>query len=255
MRKAGISVRHRRRFGVTTEGRHRCSVAENLLDRQFDVASPNKALGERHHVPVDQPGFALLGRRHGSVLAPSGWLGAGRAHAPGAGCGRSNHGAEAAPTSTGPAALFRPRQPVAEWLRSLPANAQAVRHDPFDEPQRQLLGQFTRGAILWQPQTQVIRPQTVRHAPRSQGGGGRLHRDVLQLAAPPLHPRIHQSDGLGGQGECRIGRVSALTPPLHDTPARRDRRLDRGGLRQVARGRGGDLAGAWYGTSRARPGQ
>jgi transposase InsO family protein len=43
MRKAGIHARRRRKFRVTTNSRHRLPVAENKLDRAFDVALTNTA--------------------------------------------------------------------------------------------------------------------------------------------------------------------------------------------------------------------
>lgn len=43
MRKAGIAVRRRRRFRVTTDSRHPFPIAPNLLDRQFDLPAPNRA--------------------------------------------------------------------------------------------------------------------------------------------------------------------------------------------------------------------
>lgn len=42
MREAGIEVRRKRRFKITTDSRHRLPVAENLLDRQFNVSAPNR---------------------------------------------------------------------------------------------------------------------------------------------------------------------------------------------------------------------
>jgi transposase InsO family protein len=42
MQEAGIEVRRKRRFRLTTDSRHRLPVAENLLDRQFDVSAPNQ---------------------------------------------------------------------------------------------------------------------------------------------------------------------------------------------------------------------
>jgi transposase InsO family protein len=42
MQEAGIEVRRKRRFRLTTDSRHRLPVAENLLDRQFAVSAPNQ---------------------------------------------------------------------------------------------------------------------------------------------------------------------------------------------------------------------
>ncbi len=43
MRKAGIECKQRRRYRVTTDSRHRLSVAKNILNRAFGVAKPNRA--------------------------------------------------------------------------------------------------------------------------------------------------------------------------------------------------------------------
>lgn len=42
MRKAGVSVKTKRRFKVTTNSKHRYPVASNLLGRQFNVNRPNR---------------------------------------------------------------------------------------------------------------------------------------------------------------------------------------------------------------------
>ena len=45
MRKAGIEVRHKKRFRVTTDSRHDHPVAPNRLDRRFEVTAPNTVWG------------------------------------------------------------------------------------------------------------------------------------------------------------------------------------------------------------------
>jgi transposase InsO family protein len=42
MRRAGIMVRRKKRFKVTTDSRHGYPIAPNLLDRRFDVDGPNQ---------------------------------------------------------------------------------------------------------------------------------------------------------------------------------------------------------------------
>ncbi|EGV33433.1 Integrase catalytic region [Thiorhodococcus drewsii AZ1] len=42
MQEGCIEVRCKRRFKLTTDSRHRLPVAENLLDRQFEVRAPNR---------------------------------------------------------------------------------------------------------------------------------------------------------------------------------------------------------------------
>lgn len=43
MREAGVTVRHRRKYKVTTDSNHQLPVFENHLDRQFTVARPHQA--------------------------------------------------------------------------------------------------------------------------------------------------------------------------------------------------------------------
>ena len=42
MRKAGVESKQRRRYRVTTDSRHKQPVAENVLNRQFNVSAPNR---------------------------------------------------------------------------------------------------------------------------------------------------------------------------------------------------------------------
>jgi hypothetical protein len=43
MREAGLRTSWKRRFVSTTDSRHTLPVVENVLDRQFDLAEPNRA--------------------------------------------------------------------------------------------------------------------------------------------------------------------------------------------------------------------
>ena len=43
MKKAGIHCKQRRRYCVTTDSRHHLPIAENVLNREFQVAAPNRA--------------------------------------------------------------------------------------------------------------------------------------------------------------------------------------------------------------------
>ena len=42
MREAGVQVRHRKKYKLTTDSDHKQPVFENKLNRQFDVAVPNQ---------------------------------------------------------------------------------------------------------------------------------------------------------------------------------------------------------------------
>ena len=41
MKKAGVSVKHRKKFRITTDSKHNLPVAPNLLNRNFQVDQPN----------------------------------------------------------------------------------------------------------------------------------------------------------------------------------------------------------------------
>jgi len=41
MKKAGVSVKHRKKFRITTDSKHNLPVAPNLLDRNFQVEQPD----------------------------------------------------------------------------------------------------------------------------------------------------------------------------------------------------------------------
>lgn len=43
MREAGVQVRHRKKYKLTTDSNHKQPVFENVLDRQFDRAEPDQA--------------------------------------------------------------------------------------------------------------------------------------------------------------------------------------------------------------------
>ncbi|MCU7881954.1 MAG: hypothetical protein KZQ66_06095 [Candidatus Thiodiazotropha sp. (ex Lucinoma aequizonata)] len=44
MRKAGVSVKQRKRYKITTNSNRKQPVFENLLERQFDVAQTDQEL-------------------------------------------------------------------------------------------------------------------------------------------------------------------------------------------------------------------
>jgi transposase InsO family protein len=92
-------------------------VAENRLDRQFDVAAPNMAWGSDITYLYSRRvvGGALAEHMRLVLVTDALTMALWRRRPP-----------------PGTAAPSRARQPVC--LRSLPAHARAVRHDPFDEP-------------------------------------------------------------------------------------------------------------------------
>lgn len=55
MRQNGLSVRHKRRYRATTDSRHNLPVAENLLGRQFQVGTPNRAwVSDLTYIPTGE---------------------------------------------------------------------------------------------------------------------------------------------------------------------------------------------------------
>ena len=68
MREAGITVRHRKKYKVTTNSNHQQPLFENVLDRQFSVSGPENSLG--YHLSVDPGGW--LYRRWSSTFFPAG---------------------------------------------------------------------------------------------------------------------------------------------------------------------------------------
>ncbi len=42
MKEAGVQVRHKKKFKVTTNSNHKLPSFDNLLERQFDVEQPNQ---------------------------------------------------------------------------------------------------------------------------------------------------------------------------------------------------------------------
>jgi putative transposase len=75
MKEAGVSVRRRRpRQPQTTDSRHGYGVAPHVLNREFDVATPNAAwVGDITYLWT-QEGGVVLGGVAGLVLAKSGGL-------------------------------------------------------------------------------------------------------------------------------------------------------------------------------------
>ena len=55
MRQHGLKSKTKRKFRPTTDSKHRFAVAENLLDRQFEVEVPNRAwVGDITYIPTDE---------------------------------------------------------------------------------------------------------------------------------------------------------------------------------------------------------
>ncbi len=60
MREAGIQVRHRKKYKVTTNSDHKQPVFENVLNRQFSVSQPNQAYASDITCVWTQEGWLYL---------------------------------------------------------------------------------------------------------------------------------------------------------------------------------------------------
>jgi len=66
MNKAGVSVKHRKKFKRTTDSNHKLPIAPNLLDRQFEVKRPNTVWCA--DITYDPSRMVIYGCGHRSVL-------------------------------------------------------------------------------------------------------------------------------------------------------------------------------------------
>lgn len=60
MKEAGIQVRHKKKFKVTTNSKHNLPLFENLLERQFDVEKPNQVFASDITYVWTQEGWLYL---------------------------------------------------------------------------------------------------------------------------------------------------------------------------------------------------
>ena len=60
MKEAGIQVRHKKKFKVTTNSNHNLPLFENLLERQFDVERPNQVFASDITYIWTQEGWLYL---------------------------------------------------------------------------------------------------------------------------------------------------------------------------------------------------
>jgi len=62
MREAGVQVRHRKKYKVTTNSNHKQPVYDNLLQRQFDVPQPDQvyAADVTYGAPILRRQFRML---------------------------------------------------------------------------------------------------------------------------------------------------------------------------------------------------
>ncbi|MCH7506555.1 MAG: IS3 family transposase [Proteobacteria bacterium] len=60
MKEAGIEVRHKKKFKVTTNSNHKLPLFDNLLERQFDVEQPNQVFASDITYVWTQEGWLYL---------------------------------------------------------------------------------------------------------------------------------------------------------------------------------------------------
>ncbi len=76
MKKADVSVKHRKKFKITTDSKHNLPIAPNLLNRNFQVDRPDAVcVVQRHFLSVDYGRMAVSGGGNRSVFEESCRLG------------------------------------------------------------------------------------------------------------------------------------------------------------------------------------
>ena len=60
MKSLGLVVKHKRKYRITTDSNHNLPVAENILDRQFNPAGPNRVWGTDISYLRTQEGWVYL---------------------------------------------------------------------------------------------------------------------------------------------------------------------------------------------------
>ncbi len=60
MREAGVAVRHRKKYTVTTNSKHNHPVFDNLLQRQFSVSQPDQVYAADVTYVWTQEGWVYL---------------------------------------------------------------------------------------------------------------------------------------------------------------------------------------------------
>ncbi|MBW2617024.1 MAG: IS3 family transposase [Deltaproteobacteria bacterium] len=68
MKKAGLSVKCRKKFKKTTDSNHKLPVAPNLLNRQFEVRATRYGLVCRYNLLMDHSGLVISGCCSGFVF-------------------------------------------------------------------------------------------------------------------------------------------------------------------------------------------
>ena len=138
MRDNGIHARHKRHYKVTTDSKHGLPVAENLLARNFTPTAPNQVwTSDITYLWTDEGwlylaivldlfnrevvGWSLKPRMTADIVTDA-----------------LDHGLVQEAPGAGAAASLRPGQPVRQ--RCLSGQAQGIRDDLLDEPERKLLG-------------------------------------------------------------------------------------------------------------------
>lgn len=161
-----IRGRHKRRYRVTTDSRHKLPVAQNVLNRNFTPAEPNQVFTSDITYVWSDEGWLYHDRRAGDgvVLPPS--------RAPGA-LHHSDRGSQYASHE------FQ-RKLCSYGMRCLMS-----RKGNCWERQR------ADGKLLQQPEERAGTRHEVSHASRSHGGLVRIHRSVLQPTLSSFIARLH----------------------------------------------------------------
>jgi len=162
MREHGLKARHKRRFKATTDSKHSLPIAPNVLDRKFTPSVPNAAwVADITYISAAEGllylavvidlydrgvvGWSLRPRMTADIVIDALTMARFRRRPP---TGLLHHSDRGRPI----------RQPA------IPGQTDRIRHEVFNEPQGQLLGQRGRRKLLQQPEKRAGSWAAVRHA-------------------------------------------------------------------------------------------
>ena len=195
MREAGIRARHKRRFKAATDSKHSMPVAANLLARNFTPPAPNKVwTGDITYIATGEGWLYLdivLDLFNREVI---GWSIKPRMTAD-------------IVTDALSMAWFR-RKPASGVVFHSDRGSQYASHAMRDKlVEYDMTASMSRKGNCWerqrahrellqQPQERTGPWHSLRHSGRGRGRPVRVHRDLLQPEAPPLHARLQLADSV-----------------------------------------------------------
>ena len=191
---------------MTTDSRHSCGIAPNLLDRNFRIAPPDKVwLAGIPYISTGEGWLCLAAVKDLATMEIVGWS-------------MSNHlkstlcedalkmAIRNRRPPTRPDSPFRSRRPGR--LRRVSQAARSAWRHRIDEPQGQLSGQRPDGKLLQLAENREGSSDTVSNPAPGRGRAVRVHRDLLQPAAAAFEYRLSDTgsskDGYDDQARSMI---------------------------------------------------